>query len=263
MSYVNTNNEKYVIRGYQFGYNDECFYVEGKRIESTFSDKALAEKSYKALEVKAARDFDLNEVEGLFDGDDKRRKACNQFVMDTCGIEILDEDGYIKWGIRLPEKMSDDDVLKFVDIADMNSYQLLAFDANKKFYAVWIPKEDGYYLSASEDMDHFVYEENQDDLIETIEDIIDYNDWNPSTFKGTLEEISHSPNLLKHLIKNNKKINYSEKIQTLKISGSRPKPYIAVNELLLNPLFEIHSLSLQKVIEIEKKLKEDYIREWS
>ncbi len=101
-------------------------------------------------------------------------------------------------------------------------------------------------------MEDFVYEENQDDLMETIEEIIDYNDWNPSIFKGTLEEISHSPNLLKQLIKNNKKINYSEETQVLKISGSQPAPYIAVNELLLNPLFEIHSLSLEEIRKIEQ-----------
>ena len=252
MNDVNSKNKKYVIRGYQFGYNDECFYVEGNRIESTFSNKALAEKTYKELEVKAARDFDLAEVEALFEGDEEKLEACNQLVMESCGIQILNEDGYIQYDTYLPEQMSNDDVLKFVDIADMHSYQLLAFDANQKFYAIWIPEENSYYFSASEYMENFVYEENQDDLMEIIEDIIYYNDWNPSTFKGTLEEISHSPNLLKHLIKNNKKINYSEKTQVLKVSGSNPKPYIAVNELLLNPLFEIHSLSLEKVIEIEK-----------
>jgi len=262
MTYIKSNHKKYVIRGYQFGYNDECFYVEGNRIESTFSDKALAEKSYQALEVKAAREFDLNEVEGLFDGDDKVRKACNEFVQEKCGVQILDDDGYIKWGTRLPKDMTDADVLKFVDIADMHSYQLLAFDADKKFYALWIVGEKNYYLAPSEDMESFVYEESRAEILKTVDDIVDYNDWNPTTFKGSLEKISHSPKILERLIAKEKKLNYSEKKQQLKISGSRSALYIALNELLLNPLFEVRQLSLEEVMVMEKKLEEEYMKEW-
>lgn len=261
MSDVKPNNKKYVIRGYQFGYNDECFYVEGNRIKSTFTNKKSAEKRYKSLEVKAAREFNLNEIEGLFDGDDKTRKACNTFVMETCGINIVDDKGYIEWGVKIPAEMSDDDVLKFVDIADMHSYQLLAFDVNEKFYALWMPNKKSYYLAPSEDMEHFVYEESTAEIMKIVSDIAEDTKWYPIKIKGSLEKISHSPLLLKKLIAQEKKIQYLEKKQILKLSGISKKSYIALNALLLKPLFEIKQLSLEDVMVIEKKLMKEYMRE--
>ena len=35
------STKKYVIRGIVFGYNDECFYVEGNRIKSTFGHRQI------------------------------------------------------------------------------------------------------------------------------------------------------------------------------------------------------------------------------
>ena len=262
MTYIKTNNKKYVIRGYQFGYNDECFYIEGNRIESIFTDKVLAEKSYRALEIKAARAWDLSEVENLFDGDDKIREACHQFLMEKYNMPLLTDDGFIEWGTHLPREMSDTDVLEFIKLADMHSYQLLAFDNEKKFYALWLPKENNYYLEATEGMEYLVYEESEADLLKIIKEIIDYNGWNPTVLKGTLAEISHSPNILEYLIKKENKISYLSDEKMLKVSGSRPAPYIALNELLREPLFEIHQLSLEEVVKIEKKLEGDYLKEW-
>lgn len=259
MMSVKSDNKKYVIRSYQFGYNDECLYVEGNRIKSIFTDKETAEKQYKKLEIKAARAFILNDVEEFFDGDDKALKACSKLVMETCGIQILDDSGYLKSGTELPEEMSNDDVLKFVDIADMHSYQLLAFDINQTFYAIWLPKKNSYYMLPSEDMDYFLYEKSKVEIMKTISDLAEDTKWDHVTIRGSLEEISHTPVLLEKLIAQEKKLSYSGK--NLKLSGIKSVAYKALNELLLKPLFEIKELSLDEVMKIEKKQREDFMRE--
>ena len=73
------SNKKYVIRGNCFGYNDECFYVEGNRIQSTFTDKEEAEATYRQLEVAAAREFDLSEAESIFDAEEKFLNKLDKF----------------------------------------------------------------------------------------------------------------------------------------------------------------------------------------
>jgi hypothetical protein len=200
----------YVIRGYQFGYNDECLYVEGNRIESMFPDKQQAEMAYKKLEIKAARGFSLSDVETIFESEQSFLTTLDQFVVDTCGEHILEGDN-IKYGAMIPDKMKDDDVLTFIKMAEMQSYQLLAFDNDEKFYAIWLPEEKTYAIESSEDLGSLIYAKSKQDLQPYISDLIDYEDWNPTIIRGKLTELSPSPVLLEHVIKREKSVHYSEK----------------------------------------------------
>ncbi|MCK5810882.1 MAG: hypothetical protein KAH00_07310 [Cocleimonas sp.] len=251
----------YVIRGYQFGYNDECLYVEGNRIDSMFPDKQQAEAVYKKLEVKAARGFNLSDVESIFESEPSFLTQLDQFVGETCDEHIL-KDGHIEYGVMLPKKMKDDDVLTFIGMAKMQSYQLLAFDHDEKFYAIWLPKEKTYATEISEGLGSLIYEQSKQDLTPHICDLIDYQDWNPTIISGKLSDISPSPVLLEHIINRDKSVHYSETKQTLKISGYKASTYMSINSFLSKPFFEIKALSIHEIKEIEKELGNKYMKEW-
>lgn len=257
------SEKKYVIRGYEFGYNDECSYVEGNRVKCSFIDKELAESVYESLEIKAARRFDLSEVENLFDGNDHLLKKCDQFMFVTCGVRLLNNEGYIERGLYLPKNMRDDDVLKFVEIAQMHSYQLLAFNNSPSFYVLWIPKENTYASYQTEGMKYLHYANSKLELQSGMDDMIEDNGLNPLVIKGKLNEISDTPVLLERLVDQNKKISYSEKNETLKVVGYEPAPYFSVNPLLKKPLFEMHKISLEELMALEKKLAESAWEEYA
>ena len=255
------STKKYVIRGVVFGYNDECYYVEGNRIQNTFSNKKKAEKKYRKLELAAARDFEISEAESIFDADAELLQKLDKIVMDACGKSILDGD-FVERGIRLPKKMDDESVLKFVEMADMHSYQLLAFDEDKKFYALWLPEEDTYATTASEGIDSLIYTDTKKELMPEVEDLIEMNEWNPTIIKGKLSDISHSPLLLEQMIKREKKMSYNEKTHALKISGNKSSTYMVANELLSKPIFEIRELSIDEISDIEAQIYKDYIGDY-
>jgi hypothetical protein len=251
----------YVIRGHQFGYNDECLYVEGNRIESMFADKQQAEVVYKKLEIKAARGFNLSDVESIFESEPSFLTQLDQFIVETCGEHIL-EGERIEYGVMLPKKMQDDDVLTFIDLAKMQSYQLLAFENDKKFYAIWLPKEKTYATEISEGLGSLIYEQSKQDLTPYISDLIDNQDWNPTIISGKLSDISPSPVLLEHVINRDKSAHYSETKQTLKISGYKASTYMTINPFLSQPFFEIKEFSIHEIKEIEKQLGNEYMEEW-
>lgn len=255
------STKKYVIRGVVFGYNDECFYVEGNRIKSTFTDQKEAEATYRTLELSAARAFDISEAENIFEAESTLLQQLNQLVVDACGTSILEGD-YVERGTQLPEEMDDDSVLKFVEMAGMHSYQLLAFDEDKKFYALWLPEEKAYATMPSEDIESLIYAETKKELLPEVEELIDYNDWNPTIIKGKLSDISHSPLLLEQIIKRENKLTYNEKTQELKISGKKASTYMITNQFLAKPMFEVRELSIDEIGEIEAAIYKDFCGEF-
>ncbi len=125
----------YVIRAKYFGYNDEVFYIAGNRIANIFDNKQQAEATYKQLEIESARDFALYEVESLFEADEAQLKQLDDFVFARCGEHILDDDE-LSMDI-LPVSLNDEDTFEFVQLAEMQKFQLIQFDQEVKFYGLW------------------------------------------------------------------------------------------------------------------------------
>lgn len=129
----------YVIREKYFGYNDEVFYVAGNRIANVFEDKQQAEAVYKQLEINGARDFALYEVESLFDADETLLKKLDDFVLSRSGDHIY-QDGEVSRD-TLPASLSDEDTFEFIQLANMQKFQLVQFEHEAKFYALWSVKQ--------------------------------------------------------------------------------------------------------------------------
>ncbi|MGK7942877.1 MAG: hypothetical protein AB4058_00225 [Microcystaceae cyanobacterium] len=245
-------HKNYVIKSYQFGYNDEYFYVCGSNIHSTFTNLEEAQNTYRQLEVKAARLIDyLDEYENIFEGTAQFRQQLTDFIFEKTGERF---DLYDR--VSLPSSLSDEDVFTFVEMADIHAYQLLVFEDEPKFYALWLPQDNKYYLDEDECYAALVYYPAQDELLKRLESLT--YDWQDKKIEGELSEISETPSLLEQLIKTNKSINYNATKKTLTIRGDKVTPYVEVNALLKQPFYEVRELNLQQVLEIEKEITDQY-----
>ncbi|MEN4984143.1 hypothetical protein [Acinetobacter modestus] len=247
----------YVIREKSFGYNDEVFYVIGHRMSNVFDNKQQAEAVYKQLEIKAARNFFLYEVESLFDADEALLKKLDDFVFSRCGEHIYQEGGVSRE--TLPESLNDEDTFEFIQLANMQSYQLIHFDQDIKFYGLWSVKKQAWVEEHDEFFAGLAYADQPEQLKKNVRSIFADYDYDDIELKGSFEDLSEQPVLLQALIKNNKALKYNNKSQTLIImQGWEEEGLYAVNPLLKQPLFEIKEIGLEEIQTIEKELAKQY-----
>ena len=248
----------YVIQNYHFGYNDECFYRCGSKIGEVFDNKEEAEKAFRELQIDYVRTANLGEVESLFDGGTKHVKKVAAFIMEKTGTQILDDNGYIQSFVKLPKTMSDEDVLEVAALAKMAAYKLIAFDSEPIFYAIWNIGNENYEMEYDEYFTGLIYSEHREDLNAYLEDVMSNEDWSKLKLEGTLDEISDQPVLLKQFVSATKGFQYDEDKKVLKFKRPKVADLVAVNELLKNKLFELRSLTLKEVQEIEENIPQEW-----
>ncbi|RBP51210.1 hypothetical protein [Arenicella xantha] len=249
---------KYVIRQYQFGYNDECYYISGSNILKVYDNEAEAEAAYRKLEVAHIRSAELSEQSSLWDAGDDELKPLNDFVQSKTGKHLFAGDRP-EYNDSLPTELTDDEVLEFGKLADIQGYKLVTFENEPLFYAIWIFGEDeDWHKDYDEYSTSLVYSESREEIIESIGDVA-YDQWYDYKIKGTLEELSDSPALLASLLENTKKMKFVEKPNKsfIKLKSEDGAALTALNELLKEPLFAIKELSLEQVLEIEEELAEE------
>lgn len=246
----------YVIRAKYFGYNDEVFYAAGNRITNIFDNKQQAEVAYKQLEVNSARDFALHEIDSLFDVDEAHLKELDNFVFSRCGEHIY-EDGDLSDDV-LPEKLNDDDTFEFIQLAEMQKYQLVQFDHEVEFYGLWSTKKQQWVEEHDECFASLVYSENLEKLKNKVNHIFADYDYSSIPLEGSLEDLSEQPVLLKALIVAESGLDYDENKKILTIGYRQKEALYAVNPLLKQPLFEIKQIALEEIQRIEKDLTEQY-----
>ncbi|MCY6413180.1 hypothetical protein QTA56_13765 [Acinetobacter sp. VNH17] len=247
----------YVIREKYFGYNDEVFYASGNRIHNVFEDKEQAEAAYKQLEINGARNFALYEVESLFDADETLLKKLDDFVFARCGEHIYQEGEVSR--DTLPESLSDEDTFEFIQLADMQKFQLVQFEQEARFYALWSVKKQQWLEEHDEFFASLAYADQPEQLKSHVRTIFADYDYGDIELKGSFEDLSEQPVLLQALIKNNKALKYNDKSQTLIIlQGWEEEGLYAINPLLKQPLFEIKEIGLEEIQTIEKELAKQY-----
>lgn len=246
----------YVIREKYFGYNDEVFYASGNRIASIFEQKEQAEATYKQLEINGVRDFPLYEVESLFDADETLLKKLDDFVLSRSGDHIY-QDGEVSRD-TLPASLSDEDTFEFIQLANMQKFQLVQFEHEAKFYALWSVKQQKWVEEHDECFASLVYSENTDELKNKIEYVFADYDYEAIQLKGTLEQLSEQPLLLKALLAAESGLSYDENTQTLTIGAWQEDALYAINPLLKQPIFEIKEIGLEEIKTIEKELAKQY-----
>ncbi|MCO7224052.1 hypothetical protein [Pleionea sp. CnH1-48] len=244
----------YVIRESQFGYNDECYYVSGSRIRSIYQDEQEAQERYRALEVAQARNAYLCEHEKLWDMDEKSLQELDLFVIEKTGQSIL-SDGQLE---DFPPNMDDDDIYEFVKRAGIEAYRLVEFKETPFFYALWNAKEECYQMDYDECFTGLSYSESIDGVMKNLQYFIEDNDWdNILVIEGDIQHISNSSILLKQLILNTKGLSYCDASKKLTARRMNVGELAALNELLVDPFYEVRKLSIDEVLSIEKELEEE------
>lgn len=246
----------YVIRAKYFGYNDEVFYIAGNRIANIFDNKQQAEATYKQLEIDGARDFALYEVDSLFEADEEKLRSLDEFVFSRCGEHILDDDE-LSMDI-LPVSLNDEDTFEFVQLAEMQKFQLVQFDQDAKFYGLWSMKKQQWLEEHDEGFAGLVYSENPELLGKSVGKVFAEYDDCSIRLAGSLSELSAQPVLLKALIGAESGLSYDENKQELIIDFWQQEALYAVNPLLKQPLFAIREISLEDIQRIEKDLARQY-----
>lgn len=236
------SNIKYVIRHNNFAYNDEWFLTDDAtagRITAVYTDKAEAEQAYKTLIVDALyNEYELSQYDiGNGEADDETYEKIEAFILEKTGKPFDSE--------TLPE-MSEDDAFEFARLSSILCYQLIEFDDSKPHYALWINAEESY-------MDHYdtgsILFDHDPDFIEDSD-----CDWYflsriEQTLQGNLADLSDSPEILQAFLQNAAGISFDAQQQALAINGngSNYQTIKALNALLKQPLFEIHSLTLEQI----------------
>jgi hypothetical protein len=251
---------KHVIRQYQFGYNDECYYISGSNILKVYDNEDDANGAFRKLEIAHIRSAELHEQSSLWDLSGDELKPLNDFVESKIGKKLFAGD-HPDYDDSVPKSLSDDDVLTLGKMAGIRGYKLVSFENEPVFYAVWIlaGDEEGWYKLYDEDSTSLVYSESRDEIIKNVGELA-YDYWYEKKIKGSLEELSDSPSLLSSFLEKTKRIKFVEKEKKsfIKIKSEEGADICSLNELLKKPLFEIRELSIDQVVEIEKELAEEF-----
>ncbi|MGK7946850.1 MAG: hypothetical protein AB4058_20515 [Microcystaceae cyanobacterium] len=248
----------YVIKSQLFGYNDEYMEVYHSKIHSSYTKLSEAIEQYQTLEIQAARRIDyLDLMPSIFYSTKEFRQALVNFIKSKTGA-IFNLERFQEIPQCLPKSLSDEDVLNFISLANINSYQLVSFNQSPKFYALWLLRNNQYLIRERDESYSLVYHSSPDELFEELE-VLGYDyDEQDNLLKGELNELSDQPILLKQLIQTNSELNYDDQTKELKIRGTQTKTYIQLNSLLKRPWFEIRELNLEQVVKIEENLEAEY-----
>lgn len=250
----------FVIRKNSFFYGDDYNHYEGSRIISYFTNRADAEVEQKRLEIEQARfatlwnEYTLWNNQYAFEPELTFLKELDAFVYACCQRHILHGKELV---IELPEALQDDDVFEFVQRAGMQKYDIFEFiDVDEVvFYAIWVSREQNWLIKNKETGEYLIYEQSIEKLFESLQDgyFVSFSE-NDFIYQGTLEDISETPTLLKNVLENLQWIKYDEIQQCLIIKSYDGSAILKLNPLLKSPIFEVKTLSLTQVLEIEKQI---------
>ena len=245
---------KYVIRQHQFGYNDECYYISCSDIYKVFDSKDEAEKALNELQVKHIRNVELHEHESLWDARQGDLDELENFVKEKTGKSLF-PDGTPQYDDRVPKELADNDVLELGRMADIEGYQLVTFENEPVFYAIWLFEDEDWHPSEYEYRSSLAYEESRDDIIEELGNAAYFN-WNEHEISGTADSLSDSPTMLSSLVQKTEGFDFvtTNGDTCLRLDSNDGKALSALNELLKQPLFEIRELTIEEVIEIQDEM---------
>lgn len=168
---------------------------------------------------------------------------------------IYDSDGsgraWIQEGVENSIAELDEDIIfEFLKKAGILSYTLCEFKSEEKFYIAWLVDSKSY-------MAYDIYDEGLElRFLENRQQIVqeccaNYLRNHGAPFKGTLEELSSTPVLLRTAIASHENLSYDEEAGELLIENDDPSALELLIPLLTKPPFEIRTVSIDEVCEIQ------------
>ena len=235
--------KQYVIRSFEFAYNDEYYQLDGDlgAIQAVFDDAASAQAEMERLTVARLRAEDeLCSYEPFTEPEANFVERMDTFCVARCGKPLFDDDA----AYSLPEGLSDADVLELAQLAGFHPYQVAELPADGCFVALWLLDEAKYAGTYSVNI---AYQSNVEAFMENVP--FEIQSKFPDALHGTLEDLSHSPLLLRQLLASKPDLSYDEAKQTLSFKAWRVAgaDLFALNALLKKPVFEIRRLTVAEL----------------
>lgn len=256
------NNTKYALRANVFGYNDEYYNIyDGSadgRVCGIYATREEAMDAWKKMEHHAVKNKPLGQVQDFIESSTEHMQELDKFVFERCGEHIVN-DGYLDEECETTiAKMSVEDVFEFLTKAKLRSYTLVEYqtDAKAKRYVWWLPEKQNYIFSSDElggsggVCQAVNIEKLYADNYWVLECIFDECEEDYYHLKGTLDELSHSPEILLTLITTHPDVEYDEEQQYLTLKNIAV--FKEVYPLLVNPPIEVREVTLEQILEIEK-----------
>lgn len=243
------SNIQYVIRQNDFAYNDEWHltnHVSTGAIKEIYTDKAEAEKAYKALVVKGLYYDELCNYDiGNGEADDEVYEKLEAFILEKTGETFNIDDGEIP-------KLNEDDAFEFAKLSGIVWYQLLEVDASQPCYVLWINSEESYFTGYDTGSIISSQDENFSDVSwESNIYAMDYEF--EALMDKPLAELSDSPLLLKQFIEQTADIRYDaekENIEGIALDNIKFIDIKALNAFLKQPIFEIRQVTLEELAQL-------------
>lgn len=242
---------QYVIRSFEFAYNDEYYQTDGNLsyVKASYDTREEAEAALKKLNAEALRggiESDLGNYEPFYEASGELIEELNEFCLARCG-EPLTTSGYVE---SIPEGLSDDDVCEIAKRTGLEAYRLVTMNTAQTYYAFWMNVPHPFTQELHYLCDYggtVFYSNNLESMLRKSDVKHALQDLFPESFNGSLEELSDSPQLLQSLIDQNP---YGFTYQSSKLTTNNRyvgvEKLMALNALLKNPVCEIRELTFEQ-----------------
>lgn len=246
--------KQYLIRERCFQYQDDFSAIVGYHSLEIHTDLRDAEQRWFQIEVKNARQGQITyEGEALYCG---TLPADSMHQLREIFFTVTGHQGYFPSQWTDCEDyfalLSDEQLFLLLTLSQQNRYELIHYESDNPFYAVWIPAAQQYLTSV--DAHTLYYSSCLGGLISDSHVVSDalYHDSNDELLKGSLEQISSTPHLLNALIEAHPQhFTYypagSEYGASLSIRENF-EALMMISPLLRQPLVEIHRLTPAQIM---------------
>lgn len=276
--------KRYLIKEYNWAYNDNWSDRTGFEIKCEFESEKEARATRASLERNFWRDKEFYryrddiELESIKD----TVEELNNLTLGSINRPLV-KNFEVYWyrDLKIPIELNDNELLYFLDQLGVSAYQIVEFNNEPRFFAIY-KRAEGEYLETFEAPIVTVIGESLDELknsakhsdlrcyfeLDNFEFYLEYkkNGSIPTGLRGSIESLSETPVLLQKLIQTHPLIKYNENDQLLGIQepGDNediiPDDYVvdcvfSLNELLKEPVFDVVTLGTKELDEIRTRLE--------
>ena len=256
------NKNSWAVNVYTFGYDGEAHYVNGKELQKTFTSSAEAKTYFKKLQLSYLREIDLSDQSIVWNADQSYIEKIDGFVFEATGEHVFptgDTDG----DNFLPDTMSDEDVLEFAEISGINVGEIVEFEGAPLFYVPWNRMTDKPFIDFDEDFPLLIFDKSQKKMLKraneaTMEsDDIPRNDVGDILLRGSIQQLGTNAEELQSLVETSKDLDFDTSSELLSVkSRISAKKFMALNDLLRNPIYEVKEMNEEELEELRDRLDE-------
>jgi len=270
-----SKTKKYFIRERSFGYNDEYSFIVGGigNLKDQFDDRAEAMKELKRLTRQALAGISPEDFETISYcniGNNEPSKRLHEYIFDNFGVPFLVPNTYNDQlspnrDFSFPQDLTEEQAMEIREISGIIHFDLVEVDEKGHlFYGVKLgsmTKEPGEWISIgvarhSQETGYVsqlisAYYNSEDDARTNLPNYGILKSLNEGKgIKGSYEELSAMPQVLKSFVENHNSIEYDEDLKEIDISYLKKEDLVTLNGFLKEKIFTIEPFPMSLVEQI-------------